>query len=127
MKMPPKSPDLEAGVDGLHQYYAALEKVILANIDELAGAGFSDRRMCAIARTDFEKAFMVLHRALRDYPGDDPNNYAKVPHTHPMPPQFTPPVDPEGHRQVASQRHIEWKDYGPDQRFDPPDSPDSDR
>ena len=36
---------------------------------------------------------MALHRALRDYPGDDPNDYGKVATHQPMPAGFTPDVD----------------------------------
>ena len=124
MQLPPRSPDLETAIDNLHQRFSKLEQLTLSNVDELARSGFADMRWCSIARTHVEEAFMAMHRALRDYPGDDPNNYGKVPHPHPLPQAFAPPVDPEPLKNVASQTHIEWRDYGPGETLDPPDRPD---
>ena len=123
MQLPPNSPDMLAGINNLHQHYSKLEKHVLDAIDELAKSGLGDQRMCAIARTDFEKAFMVLHRALRDYPDDDPNQYGKRPHHEPLPKSFTPPVDPEGSKQIGEQGKLDWKDYSAGQTLDPPDKP----
>lgn len=113
--MPPKSPDFDAAKDNLHNRYGHLEANLLGEIDSLAKAGFSDKRWCAIARTHVEEAFMAMHRALRDYPGNDQNEYGKLPpHSHPVPSEFTPRVDPEGRRQIASQPKIEWRDNEPE-------------
>jgi len=120
MQMPPDSPDMTAAVDHLHARYATLEERVLFEVDGLAKAGFSDKRWCAIARTKFEEAFMALHRALRDYPQNDPNQYGKIPYDQPLPREFAPPPDPEVRRQTAEKRQIphnpgvEWGDYTPD-------------
>jgi hypothetical protein len=124
MKAPPNSPDMEAVIDNLHSRYGSLEANLLQEIDSLAKAGVSDKRWCAIARTHVEEAFKAMHRAKRDYPGQNPNEYGKIQAPTPMPADFDPPVDPEGRRQVASQGKIEWKDYGPGEALDPPDRPD---
>ena len=123
MKMPPNSADLDTAKDHLHSRYGHLEANILGEINSLAKAGFSDKRWCAIARTHAEEAFMALHRAMRDYPGDDPNQYGKIPGAQPMPKDFNPPVDPLGSRQTAPTHKIEWKDAEPGVPLDPPDRP----
>jgi hypothetical protein len=94
MKLPPKSPDMETAIENLHRRYARYERILMDEIDELARAGFSDKRLCAVARTDFEKAFLVLHKALRDYPGDDASDYGKILGSSPVPKEFTPRADP---------------------------------
>ena len=125
MQLPPNSPDLQTGIDNLHQHYSKLERHVIDAVDELARSGFADMRWCSIARTHAEQAFMAMHRALRDYPEQDANNYGKTPegHTHQMPPAFTPPVDPEGSKQIGEQRKLDWKDYSAGQTIDPPDKP----
>jgi hypothetical protein len=122
MRLPEGSADLEGAVDRLHRIYAEAEQKLLADVDALATSGFSDKRWCAIARTRFEEGFMALHRALRDYP-DDAGKYAKLPVSQPMPREFDPPVDPEGHRNVAGQKHVEWQDYDSDGNLKPPQTP----
>jgi hypothetical protein len=122
MQLPKGSADLENAVDRLHRIYAANEQRILADVDSLATSGFSDKRWCAIARTKIEEGFMALHRALRDYPEDNPRQYGKTPTPEPLPKSFDPPVDPEGHRQAPEQKHIEWQDYDADGSLKPPDS-----
>jgi hypothetical protein len=89
MKMPPKSPDLDHAKEQLHKRFVTYERELLKITDELANSGFADRRWCAIARTHFEEGVMALHRALRDFPGDDPNQYGKVPSV--TSPGFEPP------------------------------------
>lgn len=123
MKLPQKSPDLASAIDNLHAHYGMLEETVLMEVDNLAKGGFSDKRWCAIARTKFEEAFMALHRALRDYPGADPQNYGKVPLDQPLPREFQPPVDPEPRRNIAPTHRIDWKDYSPGETLDPPDRP----
>jgi hypothetical protein len=90
MKMPPGSPTLEDAKEKLHRHYNTIEKTLLREVDELANSGFADRRWSAIARTHFEEGVMALHRSLRDFPGDDPNQYGKVP--MPSPGGFEPPL-----------------------------------
>ena len=104
MEFPPHSHDMAEAIEQLHRRYGVMEADLLQIIDELAQAGFSDRRWAAIARTHVEEAFMAMHRALRDYPGSDPENYGKTPHAEPLPKQFTPRVGD------AERPSIEWKD-----------------
>lgn len=130
MRMPPKSPDMEAGKDRVHNDIGLTCKAMLDMVDVIATSGFADRRWCAIARTHIEEGEMALHRALRDYPGDDPNQYGKQPHTHPLPKSFTPPTG--GDRDMTSpgigsiespRKTIEWSDYDADGNLKPPDKP----
>jgi hypothetical protein len=94
MDFPQNTPDLDAGREHLHEFYAKLESYILNQVDVLAKSGFSDKRWCSVARTHFEEGFMALHRGLRDFPGDDPQEYGKVATHQPMPRGFTPDVEP---------------------------------
>lgn len=113
MELPPRSATLDEGRDQLHQRYAQLEKLILDDIDMLAKAGFSDKRWCAIARTRIEEGFLALHRALRDYPGDDPNDYGKNPYHQPMPRQFAPSPEPNPRSHIDGNRPV-IEDYRAD-------------
>jgi hypothetical protein len=134
MKMPPKSASMEDAVDRIHAALAGQEKNTLDYIDQIATSGMADKRWCAVARTDLEKGFMAAHRALRDYPGNDPNQYGKIPLDAPLPKEFQPPTDmPDQYgrdRNVAEKRQIphnpgvEWGDYTPDGDLGPPDRPD---
>lgn len=111
MKMPAGSPDMEAAVNNLHQHLSEIEVNLMSYLDQIATSGFSDKRWCAVARTDLEKGFMAAHRALRDYPGSDPNEYGKVPLDTPLPREFQPPPDPAEHR---SQKLIREANRGED-------------
>jgi len=103
---------MDAARDQLHARYASLEDTVMREIDVLARAGFSDKRWCAIAKTQIEQGFMALQRAIRDYPGDNPNEYGKSPFEQPMPEGFRPNVEPHpfSHDQ---KREIEWQDARP--------------
>ena len=61
--------------------------------------------------------------ALRDYPTNSTTEYGKVQSSTPLPKSFDPPVDPEGHRNVAEEKKIEWQDYDADGNLKPPDRP----
>ena len=122
MQLPKNSPDLDVAKDKLHEDYAKLEKILLERVDILAQSGFADKRWCAIARTGFEQGFMALHRALRDYPTDDGRQYGKLATATPDPPEFQPPVDPDGAKQIAERRQIPWSDYDADGDLGPPGS-----
>jgi len=123
MKMPPNSASMAQAIERIHRTLSEQEANTLDYIDDIAKSGFSDKRWCAVARTDIEKGFMAAHRALRDYPGEDENNYGKIPLDQPLPRAFDPPPDPEVRRQVAPTHQIDWKDYGPGEVLDPPDKP----
>lgn len=119
MKMPPNSPDMEQARDNIHRQIANSEKVTLDYLEKIAQSGLADKRWCAIARTQLEQGFMALQRSLRDYPGDDPNNYGKVPLDTPLPKDFSPPSDMPDQfgrdRNIAPPaREIPWRDLPPD-------------
>ena len=113
MQMPPKSPDLDHAKEQLHRRFVTYEHQLLKETDELANSGFADRRWCAIARTHFEEGVMALHRALRDFPGDDPNQYGKVPMASPTESGAfqRPPVDDASNYSEA-QRALDDKTDG---------------
>jgi hypothetical protein len=83
--------DVEAAKERLHIEISKHEELVLDLVKDLANSGIFDKRWCAIAKTHFDEGFMALHRSLRDYPGDDPNQYGKIPMTSPMPKEFNPP------------------------------------
>jgi hypothetical protein len=133
MEMPPKSPDIETARDNLHRQIAGSERATLDYLDKVAQSGLADKRWCAIARTQLEQGFMALQRSLRDYPGDNPNQYGKIPLDSPLPKEFQPPTDmPDQYgrdRNIAATKSIdhkpgvEWGDYTPDGDLGPPDRP----
>ena len=114
MRLPSKSADMEQAKEKLHLRYADMEKRLLHEVDELANSGFAAKRWAERARTHFEEGVMALHRALRDFPADDPNQYGKVPEVSPYP--TPPPTDTESNisakRQIAArpERSVDWKD-----------------
>lgn len=111
MKLPAGARDIEEGVALLAKRYTKILQFVLSEIDELAKSGLADARWCAIARTDVEKGFMSLNQALPS--ARDGRNYGKVPHPdNPSPPEFTPPVDPEGSKVIGAPLKIEWRDVG---------------
>jgi hypothetical protein len=127
MKMPPKSASIEEARERLHQEIAKFEAMALGYTNDLATSGIADQRWCAIARTHLEEGAMALHRAIRDYPGNDPNQYGKVPLDKPLPREFTPPpagdFQETGNRKIGEQRKVDWKDYSAGEKLDPPDRP----
>jgi hypothetical protein len=125
MKMPPNSASIEDAVNRLHETLTNQESNTLAYIDKIAQSGLADKRWCALARTDLEKGFMAAHRALRDYPGQDQNNYGKVPLDQPLPREFQPPTDMADQygrdrniasppKQIPPRPGVDWKDLPPD-------------
>jgi hypothetical protein len=126
MKFPQGSTDVEAAKERLHEEIGRHENMINDLVSDLATTGLFDKRWCAIAKTHFDEGFMALHRSIRDYPGDDPNQYGKVPMDKPMPESFNPPVDPTPEKNIGSagpSGKIEWHDY----RADGDPKPDDDR
>jgi hypothetical protein len=97
---PHKAPDVDALKRSMQERYAAIEKVILGEIDHLANTGFADKRWASIARTHFEQGIMAMDKALR-LDLADPNEYGKVPAVDPFPKEFTPRVDPAPRRNTA--------------------------
>lgn len=91
------SPDMIDVVEKLKKRFADAEKALLTYLDDATNSGLADRRWMAIARTDLEKGFLAIEKAL---PAIDARrrNYAKVPvdpsgsQTYPV----DPPVDPMG-------------------------------
>jgi hypothetical protein len=110
MQMPPESPDLDTAKLKIASRFRNFEAALNEQLTQLATSGFADARLCAIARTDFEKAFLTLEKAIRI---GSPDDYAKQPFPDGDRP-FTPPVDPLPHKNVAPHRHIEWKDSEPE-------------
>ena len=90
MQMPKGAADLDAAKDKLHARYVTIERRLTHEVDELANSGFASKHWCSIARQHFEEGVLALHRALRDFPGDDQNQYGKVPEVREYPTQ--PPV-----------------------------------
>lgn len=114
MELPDNHGDLEQAKLAVASRFRNYESSLMKAIEELANSGFADKRLCAVARTDFERAFLILEKAIRI---GAPDEYAK----QPGPPGgygFTQRVDPAGDRNVAPHKHIEWRDLpgfgGPD-------------
>jgi hypothetical protein len=106
MQMPDKSADLYTAKLKIAARFRNFEEALMAQLADLANSGFADTRLCAMARADFERAFLELEKAIRLF---EPDDYAK----QPMPPdaqKFQPPVDPIPHKSVGPQTHIEWRD-----------------
>ena len=76
MRPPAGSPDLEAAKLQLKTRFRNYENHLNEEIHDLANSGFADARLCAIAKTDLEKCFLALEKALRIGAPDD---YAKQP------------------------------------------------
>jgi hypothetical protein len=123
MRMPPRSPDMETAKERLHNEIGITARVQLEMVDDIARSGFADKRWCAIARTHFEEGEMALHRAIRDFPGDDPNRYGKTPSANPLPKSFEPPVEPQTNISEDSTKQVEWSDYDADGNLKPPEKP----
>jgi|GEM_PF-3371352 len=124
MEMPPKSASVDDAIERIHRAITGQEENTLSYLDSVATSGLADKRWCAIARTQLEQGFMALHRAFRDYPADDPNNYGKIPLDQPLPKSFQPRLDantniaPDAPRPKLINKlegqHVEWGDYSPD-------------
>jgi len=76
--MPPNSPTVDDAKIKLAMRLVDMEAHIMEFVDGLANAGFTDKRLCAIARTDIEKGFMALQKAMRMNANAN-NEYGKVP------------------------------------------------
>lgn len=112
MKMPPNSPDIATAKQFLKLQYSKMEEYVLHEVDNLATSGVADKRWCAIARTDLEKGFLALTKALAT---GQSNDYAKLPVPNPFPQSFDPPPagDFDESGELTSRSHIEWRDYKP--------------
>ena len=110
MQMPPDSPDLDTAKLKIASRFRNFENALMEQITTLATSGFADQRLCAIAKTDFEKAFLTLEKAIRI---GSPDDYAKQPFG-PGDKPFQPPTDPLPQRNIGSQKHIEWRDAEPE-------------
>jgi hypothetical protein len=106
MQMPPDSPDLDTARLKIASRFRNFEAALMEQLSQLATSGFADARLCAVARTDFEKAFLTLEKAIRI---GTPDDYAKQPF-QPGDKPFAPPVDPIPHKSVGPGKHIEWRD-----------------
>lgn len=111
--MPPDSPDLDTAKLKIATRFKNFEIALNEQLVNLANSGFADQRLCAIAKTDFEKAFLTLEKAIRI---GSPDDYAKQPYP-PGHEKFIPPTDPMPSRNIAP------RDYLSDQRNDETDEP----
>ena len=100
------SGDLEQAKLSLLSRWRNYEKHLIADLHDLANSGFADARLCAMARSDLEKAFLEIEKALRL---GAPNEYAKAP-TPPGDTAFRPRVDPTPEIN-SNTGQIEWKDH----------------
>jgi hypothetical protein len=94
MDFPSGVPDLIEAKARMAHAYAAMEAHLLRQVDILAKSGLADARLLAIARTDVEKAFMAIAKALMTG-GPSGREYGKIPMPEPMPQAFTPPAGDE--------------------------------
>ena len=98
--MPPNSPDMDSARMQLALKHSRMEAILNEHIAELAKAGMFDGRLLAMARSDFEKAFLLLDKALRHPPADGSTQreYGKVPLDTPIPSDFTPGIEDQSGR-----------------------------
>ena len=108
--MPPDSPDLATAKLKIATRFRNFEAALNEQLNQLATSGFADKRLVAVAHTDFEKAFLTLEKAIRI---GTPDEYRKQPFPDGAK-QFQPPVDPIPHKSVGTQPHIEWRDSEPE-------------
>lgn len=116
MQLPKNDGDLETAKLKIATFWKQLEKSMGEALGEVANTGFADTRLCAMARSEFEKGFLLVEKALRL---GAPNEYAKAP----LPPdveKFKPRVDPTPTKNTAAanltepSREIEFREYKPD-------------
>ena len=108
MEFPEGSQTIEGGKLKIASRFVNFENVINEQLNHLAMSGFADKRLVAVAKTEFEKAFLIIHKAIRI---GAPDQYAK----QPMPPGGSPfrqrlAGDFDEHGEITSQKHIEWRD-----------------
>lgn len=103
----PNHGDLEEAKLNIATRWRNYEMHLVDDLEKLANSGFADRRLCAVAKTELEKAFLVIEKALRL---GAPEDYAKAPNP-PGGDPFRSPTDPAIN--VSEQRHVEWKDLNP--------------
>jgi hypothetical protein len=106
MQMPPKSHTIEEAKANIAERLDAAQRSIENYIDDVANTGFADKRLCAIAKTDIEKAFLILAKALRM---GSPNDYAKQPFPDDASELAPPPAAGDFSEGEAPRRHIEWQ------------------
>lgn len=107
MELPKNDGDMEHAKLRIAMFWKSLEKHLGETLGEVANTGFADARLCAMARSEFEKGFLLVEKALRL---GAPNEYAK----QPVPPgdtKFKPRVDPNPELNVGGSGRIEWHDY----------------
>lgn len=110
MRMPPDSPDLETAKMKIATRFRNVEIALMEQLGELATSGFADARLCAMARSDFERGFLELEKAIRM---GAPNDYAK----HPVPSdakKFALPPAGDYFEAHEGRSRIEWRDAGPE-------------
>lgn len=119
MRLPKGCATLEDAKAELASHYQVMEMRLERECADLATSGFADARLCSMAHTKFEEAFLILMKALRR---GSPNDYAKQPRVVPDPESFTPPSAgdfDEGAELGARERlrappgAIEWHDFKP--------------
>jgi hypothetical protein len=105
MDFPKNSPDMETGKLRVASRFRNIETMLQADLEEVANSGFADKRLCAMAKSELEKAFLLIEKALRLGAPDD---YTKQPF-----PEgghgFKQRVDPIPDRNMG-QKHVEWHD-----------------
>lgn len=111
MELPKNDGDLETAKLRIAHFWKKLEKSMGETLGEVANTGFADTRLCAMARSEFEKGFLLVEKALRL---GAPNEYAKTP-TPPDVEKFKPRVDPHPELNTGEpSREIEFREYKPD-------------
>lgn len=95
MKAPPGASDIAAFKMQLALKNQRMEEILNEHVSQIRNTGFADQRLCQMAYSKFEEAWLLLAKALRI--DADTREYGKVPLDTPIPSDFTPKLGDASH------------------------------
>lgn len=90
MKGPPGAKDIPHFKMLIKQKNVRMEEILNEHVASIKNTGFADQRLCAMAYSKFEEAFLLLDKALRI--DASTTEYGKVTEPTPIPQEFAPGV-----------------------------------
>lgn len=88
MKAPPGAHDIPHFKMLIKQKNVRMEEILNDHVGQIRNSGFADQRLCQMAYSKFEEAFLLLDKALRI--DADQREYGKIPDPTPIPAEFAP-------------------------------------